>query len=233
VSDPPVGSTDVRLHDRRDLSHAEYRRPGDSYQGGWRHRSPTLPPAEPDIGDIVRVVGDTGPSVEPALRAGRLTCPRCDGPLRPWGRARLRVIRIDARVRRAVHPRRARCSVCRATHVLLPDWLLVRRAYAAPVIWTALTAQASGMGYRRIALRMRVPETTVRDWLRAFRRAEPGLCDRLAEPGTAPASAVRLLERLCAPLPPWRFAVRVTAGRLLHNTSPPHAAGSGPSAHPP
>ncbi len=190
-------------------------------------------PVHPDTGHTMRIVGDTGPAMERALRAGRLSCPRCDGALRPWGRARVRVIRFGPAAHRAVRPRRARCSTCRATHVLLPDWMLVRRAYAAPVIWSALTAQARGMGYRRIALRMHLPETTVRDWLRAFRRAEPRLLDQLARPGEARGSAVLALERLSPPLPPWRLAVRVTAGRLLLNTSPPHPAGTTRSAHPP
>jgi hypothetical protein len=46
-------------------------------------------------------------------------------------------------------------------------------------VWRALTDHAHGMGYRRIAqrLRLRLPETTVRDCLRDFRRAAPGLCD--------------------------------------------------------
>jgi hypothetical protein len=209
----------------------------------------------------MRIVGDTGPAIDQALRGGQLTCPLCEGALRPWGRARLRVIRFDPAPHRPVHPRRARCATCRTTHVLLPDWMLVRRAYAAPIIWSALTAQARGLGYRRIALRMHLPETTVRDWLRAFRRNGPRLLAQLAHPEPASTSAalliqpkcwlttsaalliqpkcwlttspVLVLERLSPPLPAWRFAVRVSAGRLLANTSPPHRAGTPPSARPP
>jgi transposase len=44
-------------------------------------------------------------------------------------------------------------------------------------VWRALTDHAHGMGYRRIAQRLRLPETTVRDWLRDFRRAAASLCD--------------------------------------------------------
>jgi len=111
--------------------------------------------------------------------------------------------------------------------------MLLRRAYAAPLIWSALAAHARGMGYRRIALRLRLPATTIRDWLRSFRLAEPALLDRLGAAHPGVTSAVLAVERLCAPRAPWRFAVRVTAGLLLRNTSSLHAAGTPPSARSP
>ncbi|NKE58396.1 hypothetical protein FXN61_16830 [Lentzea sp. PSKA42] len=86
------------------------------------------------------------------------------------GNARERVVRLRGVSDRKVRPRRARCADCRRTHVLLPDWMLLRRAYAAPVIREAVAAHVRGKGYRRIALSLGLPETTVRDWLRAFRR---------------------------------------------------------------
>ena len=178
----------------------------------------------------MRMVGDTGPATERDLNAGRLRCPSCGGVLRPWGNARTRTIRFGSGVARAVRPRRARCGTCGATHVLLPDWMLLRRAYAAPVIWSALAAHARGVGYRRIALRLRLPATTIRDWFRAFRLVEPAL---VAQLGLAGTSAVLAFERLAQSGPAWRVAVRLTAGRLLRNTSPPHAAGTLPSARPP
>jgi Domain of unknown function (DUF6431) len=165
----------------------------------------------------MRVVGGTTAELERSLLAGRLSCPACRGSLRPWGRARSRVVSGTT-----VQPRRARCADCGTTHVLLPDWMLPRRAYAAPVIWDALVAHASGLGYRQIALRRGLPETTVRDWLRALRAAAP-------EPNRA---AVIRLERRAAGTPAWRLAVRLTSGRLLANTNPPHLADlvpSGPS----
>ncbi|WP_307830677.1 DUF6431 domain-containing protein [Lentzea nigeriaca] len=94
----------------------------------------------------------------------------CRGALRPWGNARERVVRFRGVADRKVRPRRARCADCRRTHVLLPDWMVRRRAYAAPVILEAIAAHVAGKGYRRIALLLGLPETTVRDWLRAFRR---------------------------------------------------------------
>ncbi|TWP52379.1 hypothetical protein FKR81_08550 [Lentzea tibetensis] len=118
----------------------------------------------------MRVVTGTTSALEESLRAGLLACPACRGALRPWGMARERVVRLRGIADRKVRPRRARCSSCRRTHVLLPDWMRLRRAYAAPVIREAVAAHIRGNGYRRIALSLGLPETTVRDWLRDFRR---------------------------------------------------------------
>jgi hypothetical protein len=116
----------------------------------------------------MRLTPETGPALEEKLQAGQLRCPACQGPLRPWGVARVRTIRVAGGPDRVVRPRRARCSTCHATHVLLPDWTLARRAYEAATIGRVLTEHARGLGYRRIALHLRLPETTVRDWLRDF-----------------------------------------------------------------
>jgi hypothetical protein len=98
--------------------------------------------------------------------------------------------------------------------VLLPDWMLARRAYAAPVIWDVLVAHASGQGYRVIALRRGLPESTVRDWLRNFRAVAADLN----------RAAVIALEQRASAMPAWRLAVHFTDGRLLANTNPPHLA---------
>ena len=67
-----------------------------------------------------------------------------------------------------VRPRRARCSGCGVTHVLLPVSCLLRRADTVEVIGAALAARASGAGHRAIAAGLdRAPET-VRGWLRRF-----------------------------------------------------------------
>ena len=68
----------------------------------------------------------------------------------------------------SVVPRRSRCPGCRATHVLLPVMLLLRRADTATVIGAALVARAAGGGHRRIAERLGRPAATVRGWLRRF-----------------------------------------------------------------
>ena len=103
--------------------------------------------------------------VESRLAAGEIGCPRCgDGVLTGWGHARSRW--IDG-LADSLRPRRARCRSCRATHVLLPVTVLLRRAYAAERIWAALTARSNGEGHRRIGVSLGVPAATVRGWLRA------------------------------------------------------------------
>lgn len=106
--------------------------------------------------------------VESRLAAGELSCPSCpDGVLVRWGFARARrVVGLTDSVR----PRRSRCRGCAVTHVLLPVSLLLRRAYAAEVIWAVLEARAAGVGYRRIAVAAGIPACTVRRWLRVIGR---------------------------------------------------------------
>jgi hypothetical protein len=102
--------------------------------------------------------------VEAELLAGQLSCPACRGVLGPWGHARRRVLRCRAGDERFC-PRRARCRGCSATHVLLPEVVLLRRQDEVSVIGEASVA---GVGYRRIAERLGVPADTVRGWLGRF-----------------------------------------------------------------
>jgi len=97
--------------------------------------------------------------------AGQVGCPVCREALRPWGWARPRGVRGIAGLLR---PRRARCSGCLVTHVLLPVTVLARRAYAVEVIGAALLARAGGSRHRRIGLGLGVPAETVRGWLRVM-----------------------------------------------------------------
>ena len=179
--------------------------------------------------------------VELRLAAGELCCPGCGGGLTGWGWARLRRVRG---LNSSVRPRRARCTPCRVTHVLLPVVLLVRRAYAAAVIGAVLTAKgARGWGFRRIAAVMGIPESTVRAWLRRMAgRADAvrGLFTALAaDQGMGPpspagsvwadllaalgalAAAVRGFSARSAAgggvveVPVWTVAVAVSGGRLL------------------
>jgi len=175
-------------------------------------------------------------AVEERLRSGRLACPGCAGVLAGWGRARARTVRgPDGGVR--VVPRRSRCTGCRATHVLLPVLLLVRRADTAAVIGAALVAKAAGGGHRRIAERLGRPPGTVRGWLRRFgARVEQvrvvftlrtrALAPDPALPGPAGsgwadavaavrAAAAAFMARFCVEVPVWQVAVAVSAGRLL------------------
>ncbi|MFI1165579.1 DUF6431 domain-containing protein [Streptomyces sp. NPDC020801] len=106
-----------------------------------------------------------------ALARRLLRCPGCGGPLRPWGRARLRKVRDADGVELAIRPDRARCTDCRATHVVLDAALLPRRAYTARVIGRALLGAARGRGHRPIAAELAVSEGTVRSWLRRGRQS--------------------------------------------------------------
>jgi hypothetical protein len=102
--------------------------------------------------------------VESRLATGGIGCPTCrDGVLGGWGYAQAR--RVEG-LRGLLRPRRARCRSCLVTHVLLPVTVLLRRAYAAELIWAALVTRAKGAGHRRIGAGLGVPAATVRGWLR-------------------------------------------------------------------
>jgi hypothetical protein len=85
-----------------------------------------------------------------------------------WLRAPLLVERIWIR--------RGRCAVCRRSHALLPDLLLVRRLDVVTVIGTALALKViDGLGWRPIAEQLDVPHTTLRAWWQRFRAVSPSL----------------------------------------------------------
>ena len=107
---------------------------------------------------------------EDQLRRGALSCPHCAGPLRPYGHARIRAVRGLGTATLTAKPRRARCTDCRATQVLLPATMTCRRADSTEVIGHALAAKAAGAGFRTIASVLGRPPSTVRAWLR---RATP------------------------------------------------------------
>ncbi len=191
------------------------------------------------------MVGTDPVEVERLLLGGELACPPCGGVLRPWGHARWRSSRGEEDTVRH-RPRRASCSQCARTQVLLPATWLARRADAVAVIGSALLAKAAGGGHRPIAAALGRPACTVRGWLRRFgRRAEDVrvLFTRLAhalDPQAGPllamesvfADAVEALGRAGAaaavrlgPGSPWEFASRATAGLLL--APPPCAVSEG------
>lgn len=182
------------------------------------------------------MVGTDPVEVERALAAGELCCPGCSGVLRPWGHARWRSLRGEGEEAVWHRPRRAACSGCAATHVLLPVSWLPRRADAVAVIGAALLAKTAGVGHRPIASALGRPASTVRGWLRRFAaRAEEvrvwftGLL-HLLDPEAAPlpvtgsavgdaveamgAAASAAVVRL-SPGCPWQFAARASGGRLL------------------
>lgn len=123
---------------------------------------------------MVTVEGDVG-RVERRLAAGEICCPVCGNALSGWGWARTRVLRGLAGSVVRVRLRRAVCSRCQVTHVLLPVVALLRRADLAEVIGAALVAKATGVGLASIAVRLDRPSDTVRGWLRRFAERANGL----------------------------------------------------------
>lgn len=179
---------------------------------------------------------------EVLLLAGDIPCPNCSARLRPHGHASTRTVRGLGDERLTVRPRRARCSGCGRTRVLLPAALSARRSDTLEVIGTALAAKAAGSGYRTIATHMGRPLSTVRRWLRrvpethaqwlygqavqhAF-RLDP---DILVRPKRWPnllgwslnilaGAALAHRRRVGPDLPPWTIVGLFTRGNLL---SPP------------
>lgn len=185
------------------------------------------------------IVGTDPAAVEADLIAGRLTCPRCQNVLRPWGHARKRILH-RLTTKEWLRPRRGICPGCGATHVLLPEDTLLRRRDDVGVIGAALTAKAGGRGHRRIAADLDREPSKVRRWLRRFGLAaeavrahftrwahalDPMLgpivpsgsafADAVEAIGTAAAAAVRRL----GPRPPWSLASVLSGGRLLSTRS--------------
>lgn len=191
---------------------------------------------------MVTVSADTV-LVESQLAAGALSCP-CSGVLRPWGHARERtVIGGDRFVR--MRPRRGRCRVCQATHVLLQAGVLLRRGFTVEVIGRGLELAARGVATRAVAVTIGIARSTVRGWLERFRsrtevlrahftawllwlapsasRVDPVggvVADAVAAVVAAGLVAVEVLDAASV----WQFASAATGGRLLANTSPPFPA---------
>jgi hypothetical protein len=198
-------------------------------------------------GVVLTVNGDQG-VVEQQLGDGELACPKCSGVLGPWGYARLRRIRFLDGAEMKLEPFRSRCRGCKATHVLLPAWCLLRRADAGEVIGAALAAAAAGGGHRTIAVLLGRRASTVRGWLRRFAgRAEPvrvfftvllartapdpvmpagaaGLVAAAVSAITGAAAAVAARWPLLGEVPVWAAASAASGGLLLAPGWP--AAGS-------
>ncbi len=192
-------------------------------------------------------VGVDSSAVETALRGGGLACPvlGCGQRLAPWGWARERGVRGAGRLA----PRRAVCTGCGRTQVLLPASVLLRRADAVTVIGAALLAKAGGWGHRRVAELVERPGSTVRGWLRRIGRVAARVLAVLAAaaaacggefvapaPTTEPTGAVvelvgalarAVARRLGGSCEPWRLAAVVCGGRLLTPTGPDLGVWSG------
>lgn len=196
-------------------------------------------------------VGVDRAAVETALCGGGLWCPAggCGRRLAPWGSARERAVRGAGRL----VPRRAMCTGCGRTHVLLPASVLLRRADAVTVIGVALLAKARGCGHRRAAELVERPASTVRGWLRRIGqvadRVFAVLAAAAAEFGTEFVAPAPTAERAGGPVgavvewigalaraaarrlggscEPWRLAAVICGGRLLAPTGPDLAFGVG------
>ncbi len=101
------------------------------------------------------------------IEVGEHACPACGRRLGGWS-GYWRWVRGPGTDRLWI--RRCRCSRCRRSHALLPDFLLERRLDDVAVIGQALALSiAGGLGIRPVAERLGVPMTTARDWRRRFR----------------------------------------------------------------
>ncbi len=166
-----------------------------------------------DLGDALIVTKTPPGRLGVAMATGRLRCSGCDSTLRPWGYARRRWVRDRGRYQR-FRPRRARCTGCRRTHVVLPDRMLLRRLDRVEVIGAALTLSASGVGGRTISRRLGLPATTVRGWIRRFAaRAAEG--DGSDQPWRYARAAVPAPPGSGSPGARWRRASRESQGQFL------------------
>jgi hypothetical protein len=131
------------------------------------HPDASCPPQRPMI--VVRTVE----WAEQALSAGEIGCPHpgCGGTLTRWGYGRHRRIRSLGAQTLDVRPRRARCTGCAGTQILLPAAVQPRLADTTEVIGTALASKAAGHGHRHIATELDRSPSTVRRWLRRATRS--------------------------------------------------------------
>src|SRR6266508_3424243 len=142
----------------------------------------------------------------------------------------------DAQHQGPVDIHRVRCAGCQATHSLWPEVLVGRRVDLAELTGRGVELAAGGLGHRRVAAQLGVPEATVRGWLRRARQLAgrlagrllalaatadpavrappvlPGLVLLVAAVGLAAGAVGRLLG---GPVAPWRYAVLASGGWLL------------------
>jgi len=179
---------------------------------------------------------------EQALSAGEIDCtrPACGGTLTRWGYGRRRRVRSLGARTLEVRPRRARCTGCGCTQILLPAAMQPRLADAAEVIGTALASKAAGHGHRHIADELQRPPSTVRRWLRratgdahlqwlwqrgsaALIRLDPDAFNRLPRATNPLCDALTILaaaahaarQRLGLADPVWTLISLHAQGRLL------------------
>ena len=189
----------------------------------------------------VSIVWPCSLSVDEYTSAGRTLefprpdCPSCLKTMSFWSGYQ-RQIREDGRCRSMWVPR-VRCDRCRATHALLPAFVLVGRLDVVETAGDVLEAVVEGPGgVRPAAANVQVPHTTARGWLRRFRFLAPELAVAFAALAAelggalitpfpdAPRSALDAIRgawRAVVAFPGWlgvsrwRFVCAVTGGRLI------------------
>jgi hypothetical protein len=189
----------------------------------------------------VSIVWPCSLSVEEYASTGRTLefprpdCPSCLKKMTFWSGYQ-RQIREDGRCRSVWVPR-VRCDRCRATHALLPAFVLVGRLDVVETVGAVLEAVVEGPGgVRPAAANVQVPHTTVREWLRRFgsRASELAVTfaalaaelggDVITPLPDAPRSALDAFRgawRAVSGFPGWlgvgrwRFVSAVTGGRLI------------------
>ena len=137
---------------------------------------------------------------------------------------------------------RERCGCCRASHALLPAFVLAWRLDSAETVGAVIEQVAGGScGARPAAERAGVPHTTARGWRRRFRSraAQTGVgfaalavelggeaTGPAAGPGRSALAAIRAAFEAACALPgwaglgAWRFASSVSGGRLIAANKP-------------
>jgi hypothetical protein len=105
-------------------------------------------------------------NVEELITQNRIVC-HCGGGLARWGWSTGRRVRGLIGL---IVPRRVRCRSCERTHVLLPSSLLFKRADSVERIGRGLELAAGGVGFRKVALVLKVPPETARGWVRSALR---------------------------------------------------------------
>ena len=97
----------------------------------------------------------------------RPDCPDCLVPM-TFSSGYQRWVR-DAGVCHRLWIARGRCSGCRRSHALIPSFCLLGRLDVVTTVGDALVSVVMGdTGVRPVAIRLQVPFTTVRDWVRRF-----------------------------------------------------------------
>lgn len=169
------------------------------------HPDASCPPQRPMI--VVRTVE----WAEQALSAGEIGCPHpgCGGTLTRWGYGRHRRIRSLGAQTLDVRPRRARCTGCAGTQILLPAAVQPRLADTTEVIGTALASKAAGHGHRHIATSP--PSSIAHPRPCAAGCAAPHAALTWTGCGSAaarPSSGSTLTRSTSCPAPPTRCAMR-------------------------